>query len=113
SVWAPNRVEHHNDCGEERDRLPDRWVVIVHPLPTIPASERSCDREHGCLHRSSRQADPKHLGQMRKLMRMRYAFWLCVLATPAAAQPDISSGNYLLPYCQAWVQGGQPRDTGM
>jgi hypothetical protein len=46
-------------------------------------------------------------------MRMRYALWLCVLATPAAAQPDTSSGNYMLPYCQAWVQGGQPRDTGM
>jgi Rap1a immunity proteins len=42
---------------------------------------------------------------MRKLMRMRYALWLCVLATPAAAQPDISSGNFMLPYCQAWVQG--------
>ena len=43
-------------------------------------------------------------------MRMRYALWLCVLATPAAAQPDTSSGNYMLPYCQAWVQrGATPR----
>ena len=38
-------------------------------------------------------------------MHLRYALWLCVLATPAAAQPDTSSGNYMLPYCQAWVQG--------
>ena len=33
-------------------------------------------------------------------MRLRYALMLCVLATPAAAQPDTNSGNYMLPYCQ-------------
>ena len=41
-VWTPDRVEHHNNSGEERDRLPDRWMAVVHPIPTILASERSC-----------------------------------------------------------------------
>ena len=45
---------------------------------------------------------------MMKLMRMRYALWLCVLATPATAQPDITSGNEMLPHCEAWGQGKIP-----
>jgi hypothetical protein len=48
-------------------------------------------------------------------MRLRYALWLCVLATPAAAQSDVSSGNHMLPYCQALVlgKGGDDAMTGI
>jgi hypothetical protein len=39
---------------------------------------------------------------------LRYALLLCVLATPAAAGSDASSGNYMLPHCQALVRGDIP-----
>jgi hypothetical protein len=43
-----------------------------------------------------------------RMMTMWYSIVFAVIAsmaTPAAAQSDTSSGNYMLPYCQEWVRG--------
>ena len=41
SVWTPGQVKHENNAGEERDGVPNRWMVAHRP-PTTPMSERSC-----------------------------------------------------------------------
>ena len=45
----------------------------------------SLDREHGCLHRGGRQADPKHLGQMRSRHETRVLRCVWVKRRPATS----------------------------
>jgi hypothetical protein len=47
---------------------------------------------------------------MGTVTRLMLAALLCSLAVPALAEPDINSGNYMLPYCRTLIQ--DPGKTG-